>query len=255
MICSPPLRRPVLNIDGSPPFSVVGKKLMQARHQFVKRPKSNRIIPHGFTLVELLVVIGIIALLIGILLPALNKARRSASTLQCSSNMRQIALGMLSYIEAAHGHMPPCAITGDPTAFPDGWWWATELVRQRYISAPSAYINGIGPNLGIRTIFKCPEGNDVMGGAGNFPTDGPNFGWFSTPNPPTASDGLGIASWYLLPAANLSTGSEYGPSGSHSSTPFVYFQNATASSFIDPTRQRYMGQIKKSSEMVMIVEA
>jgi prepilin-type N-terminal cleavage/methylation domain-containing protein/prepilin-type processing-associated H-X9-DG protein len=63
----------------------------------------------GFTLVELLVVIGIIALLIGILLPALNRARQSAASLLCLSNVRQLALAATMFAQEHHGRVPPCS--------------------------------------------------------------------------------------------------------------------------------------------------
>jgi len=62
---------------------------------------------NGFTLVELLVVIGIIALLISILLPALNKARAAAQLVQCSSNMRQLAAAVFIYQSENNGSYPP----------------------------------------------------------------------------------------------------------------------------------------------------
>ena len=69
--------------------------------------------PRGraFTLVELLVVIGIIALLISILLPSLNQARRSAKSVVCLSNIRSISQGMLLYANAYNNAIPGSAWT------------------------------------------------------------------------------------------------------------------------------------------------
>jgi len=62
---------------------------------------------HGFTLVELLAVIGVIALLIAILIPTLNEARRQAKQVQCQSNMRQTGQLLLIYCENWRGYLFP----------------------------------------------------------------------------------------------------------------------------------------------------
>jgi prepilin-type N-terminal cleavage/methylation domain-containing protein len=60
----------------------------------------------GFTLVELLIVIGIIALLISILLPALSKARSAAVRVSCGNNLRQLGLSVTMYADLFHGYVP-----------------------------------------------------------------------------------------------------------------------------------------------------
>ncbi len=67
----------------------------------------GRTTQHGFTLVELLVVVAIIALLLGILLPALGAAREVARTTVCAMNMRQVAIGFVMYADGNSGASVP----------------------------------------------------------------------------------------------------------------------------------------------------
>lgn len=117
----------------------------------------------GFTLVELLVVIGIIALLVSILLPALNAARRASRQVACLSQMRQVGLMMIDYANSYNGHFPLLFAT--PPTLNYGVWnnWISMIVNPKIYNSAGEQT----PPDFARNLFRCPSyipttGNELI---------------------------------------------------------------------------------------------
>src|SRR5688500_6658675 len=99
----------------------------------------------GFSVVELLVVIGLSAVLIALLLPAVQAARRAARALECSSNLRQLTHALVIYTNENRGYFPPN--TGDEQLF----WYQKSMIG-RTIPSPITL-----PDGGIAGgAMRCP---------------------------------------------------------------------------------------------------
>jgi len=154
----------------------------------------NRTRRNAFTLVELLVVIGIIAVLISILLPTLASARRAANTVKCSANLRSIGQAMQLYVTTYKGYLPGSGVTSGAHLYNPGMNnancpgvshindWQAPLARMMRIpfeeGGTTAQRISRFTKLMSREEFHCPD-NDLIAG--------PAAGW--TPQYPVCQFG------------------------------------------------------------------
>jgi prepilin-type N-terminal cleavage/methylation domain-containing protein/prepilin-type processing-associated H-X9-DG protein len=178
----------------------------------------------GFTLIEVLVVIAIIAILIGLLLPAVQKVRDAASRTQCLNNLHQMGLALHSYHDTS-GSLPPGVdgdgtiwINGDPSAQPGSyhmyWSWMANILPWVEQSALYTEANAWARQTPYSNLYYWPWGGF----------------WISNPTPPNPALGTEIKTW-ACPADARTLKATYEDLGDGTLTPicFTAYEGVTGS--------------------------
>ena len=118
----------------------------------------------AFTLVELLVVIGVIGILAALLLPTISQAKAKAQRTQCISNLHQIGVALQGFVTDKHVYPLWVATTNDD----EGRWWAVQLAHAGF------GVSKLDPDFHQKGVWRCPSAKPRVGNLGTCPYYGYN---------------------------------------------------------------------------------